>query len=182
MYLRTRLSDNAPALIIARSQTLERLSRTCFRGTNRKLAGNFSLWRNLEEMFMEPFIREQLLSDILASADASTKNRTFSITIYCSEEVGWSSTDTLSRYHNIVLEPFEPNRNSRALRVKANRTDHLAPRTQEVTIVYELRFEEENGWVAVIHSVYPGHDIGNLRGDITARENRIFFDWNHPGV
>jgi hypothetical protein len=29
--------------------------------------------------------------------------------------------------------------------------------------------------------MYPGPDIGELVGDVSARENVVFFDWNHPG-
>ena len=94
--------------------------------------------------------------------------------------VGWESTSALSDYKEDDLERFTINRRSKGLRVKMCRTDLLAPKTCELTIVYELKIEDDK-LVAIIHSIYPGQDIGELRGNVTVREKRVFFDWNHPG-
>lgn len=64
--------------------------------------------------------------------------------------------------------------------VKTSCTDILAPQTYDLTIIYQFMFFDKKPKV-FIHSMYPGYDIGELIGDITKRENRIFFDWNHPG-
>jgi hypothetical protein len=46
--------------------------------------------------------------------------------------------------------------------------------------VYELK-REDGDLVAIIHSIYPGKDIGPLSGDLTASQNIVMFDWKHPG-
>ena len=51
----------------------------------------------------------------------------------------------------------------------------------EVTLVLEFKSEYDSP-VAVIHSLYPGHDVGDLEGDMTVREDRVWFNWNHPGA
>ena len=95
--------------------------------------------------------------------------------------VGWPGTDELTKYKPEDLEEFSPNRHSKALRVKKDRLDLLVPLTNFVTLVYELRPERYQTAI-IVHSMYPGKDIGELHGNITEREKVVFFDWDHPGV
>lgn len=180
MFITRKLKNSGVRVaIIARGTTEDRLRTTCFRGNSLRLAGNFSRWHTVNEVFSEP----EVIGQFLASLEEDWEKRDFgttSVSFMCSTPVGWESTDRLDKYTAEDLEPYRPNRKSSALRVKPTRTDLLAPATSELTIVYELKAEEGEP-VAIIHSIYPGSDVGDLKGDFTKRENRVFFDWNHPG-
>jgi hypothetical protein len=106
--------------------------------------------------------------------------RTHSFEICFSEKIGWSNTDDLEGYTADMLELFEPNGRSVGYRVKLDRTDLEAPRTNIVTVIYEFR-DEPQGPVAVVHSIYPGKNIGVVRGEISKDKAVVFFDYNHPG-
>jgi hypothetical protein len=96
--------------------------------------------------------------------------------------VGWSSTEPAVKFDTEATEPFEPNSKSTAQRVKTDREDLPAPRTKELTVVFNFKKEDAGeGIIAVLYSIYPGGDIGELVGDITGREKVVFFDWDHPG-
>jgi len=180
MYIRKGLKKNGlPAAIIVRAATEERLRAKCFRGRTVCKAGNFSRWSTPVQLFSDTLILEQFLDEISVLWDKKDFG-THSVEIRCDNIVGWSSTAPTIDFAPDSLEQFNPNRKSVALRVKLFRTDLLARQTKLVTIVYEFKVEAGNP-VAVVHSAYPGEDVGELEGDVTAREERIFFDWNHPG-
>jgi hypothetical protein len=182
MFLNTRcIINHKPVVVIVRHDTESRLAKTCFRGPHLKVAGNFSSWANCGELFKNRFIVSELVND--AREALRVNERTNSVTIALENLCGWSGTDGLGKYNHRALERFEPNRRSFAWRVRTHRRDLLAPRTHILTVVYELKEEADKDQIAVIvHSIYPGSDIGELVGDITQREKRIFFDWNHPGA
>lgn len=180
MYLSSTLKSGVHAAIIVRSIATERLATKCFRGTSLARAGNFSRWSSAEKLFSDPLVMRHFLADldlVLAEKDF----RTHSVTITHDELVGWESTDALERYASSDLEAVNLNHKSWGLRVKPTRTNVLAPQTSDLTIVYEFK-REGSVMVAIVHSIYPGCDIGELDGDVTAREGRVFFDWNHPGA
>jgi hypothetical protein len=155
------------------------LLTTCFRNTSSPLAGNFLSWKSLQDLFHD----HEVMRHFLAEMEEMCLLRDFtthSFSFMHPEIVGWESTAALSSYNEDSLERFTRSR-SNWLRIKPCRTDLLAPKTHEVTIVYELKPEADQ-MVAVVHSIYPGQDIGELRGNVTDREKRVFFDWNHPGV
>jgi hypothetical protein len=186
MYLSTTLSDGTSAKIIVRHGTVERLATTCFRGTDRARAGNFSRFARVQDVFRDKKVLDGLrkyvsesVHELLDSPDFL--DATFSCTVDAGHPVGWESTDRMDRYSAELLEPFNPNRRSRALRIKPDRTDIRAPVTSLVTLVFQLRYEVD-AWAIVIHSMYPGKDIGDLVGDITRREQRVFFVWEHHGA
>ena len=166
-------------LVICPIKTEERLQKTCFRGRDQKLAGNFKLWESIEDMFKGSVLNE-LTGDAWeqwAASDFGTHSLSFEMTI----EVGWESTIDQHMCQMDELEAFYPNKRSSALRIRPNSTERLAPLTRDVTIVYQL--EDQRGEAKVtIWSIYPGVDIGELDGNITEREIRVFFDWDHPGV
>ncbi len=182
MYLSKKLPLNGvQAIIIVPQKTKQRLRHTCFRGTEVSLAGNFYFWESAEALLENRHVMAALLRklDVLyLQASAGTHSQSISVddVLY----VGWESTDEVQKYPKAVLEEFHPNRRSTALRVKSDCWRFTSPKTNLVTLVYEVRYEER-GIVAIMHSIYPGVDIGKLKGDVTAREGRIFFDWNHPG-
>lgn len=165
-------------LVICPIKTKERLQTTCFRGRDQKLAGNFKLWESVEDMF-EGSILNKVTDDVWEQWEHGVFG-THSVTFEMPIHVGWESTVSRDKYSMDDLEDFSPNKRSSALRIRPGRTEHLAPLTRDITIVYQL--EEQRGAAKVtIWSMYPGVDIGELDGDITEREGRVFFDWNHPG-
>lgn len=176
MFERHRLPGGGWIRIVVRGRTSRRLETTCFRGRQHALAGNFSRWGSADELFHDPLVLRRLLRDCV-DAEYGT-NR---MSLRYDEFVGWSSVDQRFGYPDDALEEFHPNRVSVALRIKRERSEYLAPRTDWLTIIYELK-QEDIGLVAVIHSVYPGDDIGELSGDITEREGCIFFYWDARGV
>lgn len=170
--------DNNSVLIIVRKETVTRLGDTCFRGIHKCLAGNFARWWNAKVLLEDPFINDQLHRKILIhSVDGLG---TYSITIDYPYIVGWSGTDDIEKYPHDSYREYRPNRHSSVMKISPLRKDILAPLTKQVTFVYELK-REDGDLVAIIHSIYPGKDIGPLSGDLTASQNIVMFDWKHPG-
>jgi hypothetical protein len=175
MFRRWRLSGGSVGIVV-RGRTARRLDQTCFRGRHLALAGNFSRWASADELFDDTLVLRRLFRD-MGDADDGT-NR---MSIRYHQIVGWASVDQRIGYPDDALEEFHPNSHSVALRLRLDRPEYLAPRTDWLTIVYELK-HEDIGLVAVIHSIYPGDDIGELDGDITEREGCVFFSWQASGV
>lgn len=194
MYIETKLPDGSPALILMRQTTEERLSRTCFRGREVARAGNFSAWDGANHLFGTAHVRKTLLESVQRAVNKDDfADGTFSIEVSFAAPIGWASTTNCVRTafgswspgeaaDPRLVETFAPNRRSQALRIKLERTDVKAPLTSIATLVCQLKFELDRGWVIIVHSCYPGRDVGKLDGDITERERVVFFDWSHPGV
>lgn len=168
-------------------ETIGRLWRTCFRGRGVRQAGNFFRWENFDQLMAEQgelirtLIREAILQE--SARQPETPTFTESIWIDCEVLVGWTSTVARVAYGQNELEVFHPNRHSTALRVRRD-SGHYAPRTSLLTLVCGFHFDQladRREWSVTVYSVYPGEDIGELRGDITAREGVAFFGWEHPG-
>lgn len=180
MFIRKNLPSGVWAAIIVPRVSETRLQTTCFRGKTLQRAGNFSQWNSSAKLF-----RDYLVEDnFLAALDEAWSERIFgtnSINIAHKMSVGWESTAPLEDYAPEDLEEFKLNRRSWGLRVKPSRVDLLAPQTHVLTIVYELKSEDGKP-ITIVHSIYPGFDVGDLYGDVTDREKRVFFDWSHPGV
>ncbi len=174
------LQNGQEARIVIPEKTLRRLDTTCFRGAHLELAGNFHRWEWADDFMDDKSILDQLtiqISEALIAGDIGTN----SVTLAYGSAVGWASTSPLAGFRPEDLEAFQPNRRSTALRVRPDRVHLRAPQTSELTVIFELRLEEERP-VGVVHSIYPGQDIGELNGDVSAREEIAFFDWKHPGV
>lgn len=173
------LHSGTKVIILARYNTEQRLEKTCFRGLDLALAGNFCKWRSLTMVLANPLVMHEFLcelDDLWGKRDFGTH----SLKITTDKVVGWESTASINNYDQESLEPFSLNGKVRGLRVKLSHKDLLAPQTCELTIIFEFKAEGGDA-VCVIHSIYPGHDIGELDGDVTKREGRVFFDWSHPG-
>lgn len=173
------LSGGTKCPIIVKAETEERLRRTCFRDTLEPLAGKFIYWQTVHQVLTDNEVAElftQELSEVWTEHDFGTIGSTLQL----SRNIGWESTDALANYTEDELEIFKPNRRSIALRVKPSCKNRLAPLTCEVTIIYRFALIDDKPKV-FIYSMYPGCDIGELNDDVTAREGRVFFDWNHPG-
>ncbi len=158
--------------------TQDRLSKTCFRGRDKRLGGNFSIWTLPHDVILDPVIQAAFLESVeTALKKGLAQNH---ICVEYGRTVGWTSTDNASRYAPSQLETFSPNRHSTGLRVKADQVGLRAPKTKKVTVIYELAHIGGKP-VVIIRSMYPGRYVGKLDGDISARESCVFFGWDHPG-
>ncbi len=175
----THECDGYRVTVVVRYDVEERLKTTCFRGGVNRLAGNFFRWNDIKEFFRDKFIIQEL-ADEVADAFENSAPGNLSAEIEYKDFVGWDSTNKMSNFSHEQLEWFRPNRRSRALRVRPELADVLAPKTKKITFVYELK-REAGQPTAVIWSIYPGEDVGELNGDITEREKVVFYDWNHLG-
>jgi hypothetical protein len=173
--------DDTELKIIVRQGARLRLAGTCFRGPESTTAGNFTRWNSIEEMFNDDLVFSQFVRRVEEIARRDEDDGTYSFTIEYDTVVGWASTADRRGYKDEDLVVFRPNRKSAALRVKPDRTELRAPKTRFITFVFEYKIERD-GPAAVIHSVYPGEDIGELRGNISEREDIVFFSWEHPGA
>jgi len=178
------LLDDFGCAVIVRRATEKRLSKTCFRGRSLKRAGNFFLWSVVGELLRDPFIKDELmreLCDIFAEETFKEyESVTKSFVIDYGSPVGWSSTAPLASFTNDILEPFNLTRRATCLRVKSN-SPVLAPQTTNITFVIECKLKRGDP-VAIVHSIYPGEDIGPLKGDVTKREGVAFFGWDYVGA
>lgn len=181
-----RFNQQREVTVICRGKAEGRLAGTCFRLLDEPRAGNFMRLASAQDLAENELVREAFMKSFIdASEDElgipdTGLSRTIRFCVDLGCPVGWTSTDLVTRYSDDVLEPFNPNRVSAALRVKLSQTLIKAPKTSLVTIVYELRNEAGN-LIIVIHTTYPGPDIGPIEGDITANKGVVFFDFNHAG-
>lgn len=157
-----------------RRETRDRLAKTCFRKGNRPLSGNFFVWENPYDVFGNDEVQKGFFN-CFSFARLGTNRACMEMTFH----TGWSSADQISDYNTSDLEIFYPNHNTTAFRVKKTSTHIKAPLTKFITIIYEFKYEGDEGMV-IIHSLYPGKDVGPVRGDMT-KKPLVFFDWSHPG-
>jgi hypothetical protein len=186
MFLKIpRIGGKGDIRIIVGKKDEEDLRKKCFR-KNCFNAGNFIYWDRPHAVFGDTTIigertlREHFTDDVEVGIAKNTVEN--SVCIDCIDPIGWTGVDDRARYPKTALAEFNPNRSSRALRIRPERRDILAPLTPLITIAYSLKPEGQDTYSAIIHSMYTGDDIGEILGDITAREHKILFDWNHPGI
>lgn len=189
------INDNR-FFILYEDRVCFRLRTTCFRGTYNKLAGNFLRWNSFSDLVYDTnfdFVKSLSESVERTYEECLKKNADFGngvVTLDFEEEIGWESTNERYKYHNDKLEEFKLNDRSVALRVKTELKHIEAPKTTLVTIVYDILIENKD-IIASIQTIYPGVYVGPLRNtekgkekeivNITERQGRVFFDWNHPG-
>ncbi|GEM_PF-1517120 len=177
LYIVIKSKQIGRVAFIVRRNAERRLNKRCFRRSKR-MAGNFIYWNGVSEVIRQHHVMNSLLVSVRdALAENCPENSTCTKVPWV---VGWSSTDARHKYHPEDLETFTPNGKWWALRVKRNCRKFRAPATNQVTLVYEIKREPRQTAV-IVHSMYPGPDVGELVGDVTRREDRVFFDWNHPG-
>ncbi len=174
-----KISRLLTVAIVVRVEARERFAERRFKGVDVAVAGNFSRWATLQDFMDDEFVLDAIDKEI-EKTYRKDNFRTNSFEIRFDEPIGWSNTDDLEMYTEEMLERYEPNRRSVGYRVKLDRTDLKAPRTNVVTVTYEFR-DEPDYPVAVIHSIYPGENIGVVRGEISKDNAVVFFDYNHPG-
>jgi hypothetical protein len=182
MKITKQLPGGKFVTIIAQWKTEERLEKSCFR-FNCDCAGNFFAARSVMDVLNIPDVSDLFLEEVEEVWEQEKyKEYLYRVEILTSEYLGWESTAPIEKYDRSDLEIFYPQKGVKAKRVIPSLSGHLkAPQTDWVTLAYDVK--NENGSpVVFINTVYPGRDIGWFDcKDITEREGRVFFDWNHPG-
>lgn len=166
--------------VIMRTSTAERLEDTCFRGYDNPLAGNFWNWESFREVLDNQAIRSSMLDELDQLYEDDNFNAKYSFSVRCPEMIGWSSTKL--RTGEVDEELVERRLNKRATAMFIRDLHLPAPLTDWLTFVCELKMEKGQFPTAIVHSLYPGEDLGELKGDMTERTGRIWFDWENPGT
>lgn len=174
-----RIGRKGHIRIIVGSETEGNLQSKCFR-RGHAYAGNFIYWRNVRAVFGDMTVRNHFLEEVEDAIKSGCRDN--SVCIDCVNAIGWAGVDEKVRYPWNALLQFKPNHSSSGLRIHPSRCDILAPLTPFLTIVYSMKQEGPDTFSAIVHSMYAGNDIGEIRGDVSEREDVVFFDWDHPGV
>lgn len=178
IYIEKNIGDTR-FKVIMRDHAFNRLRNTCFRGPSIVRAGNFSAWYGAKEFLRDERVQSAIISEMRELSKPGI-SETHSVEIEFDRPIGWSSTDDLSKFPLEHLEHITLNQRAWGLKVKHGGVEYFAPRTNIVTIIFELK-DEGNSYTAIVHSTYPGKDVGELFGNVSARENVVYFEWTHPG-
>lgn len=187
MYEVVQLSRIGISVIVVVPKTTQaHLLRTCFRNLTLPRAGIFRTWRSAKEVFYTPEIGNEFLKDVAESIGELRRFKrhqgNFSITIEHDEFVGWAATDALVNYDSDSYGMVRKSSTCTIQMIFEDRNDILAPLTKEVTIAYDLKYDQDKkSWVVIVYELYPGPDYGELEGDVSAREGFVFFDIAHAG-
>lgn len=184
MKLKRTLPDGTPVSLVCLEPTRKRLYQHHFRPVRTPAASHFKTWRSVPDVItQDSSVSRDLLEDI-GNAYAESGEGVYSVTLTHSESVGWETSAPLITFQPDELETFWLRPNASALRVRQATGKHKAPETRHVTIVYEIMRDRERsgGLFVLLHDLYPGIDLGELKGNITEREKRVFYRFDHPGV
>ncbi len=105
-------------VFVVREKQEDRLSRTCFRGSECRCAGNFFTWKSCDHLFSNTWIKDSILRDAQIAYVNDCKQNSFCIDF--GRDVGWSSTDSIHNYTPGDLDDFYLNRLAQGKRVKTN--------------------------------------------------------------
>lgn len=164
--------------VVMSDDTRDRLATTCFREGPVKKSGNFFAWTEMQVLALTGEVRSSIskIANSVIARDITIG--THRIMARFSQPVGWSSTLSIAMAGDGQLERRNLNRSSTALFVC--NINQPAPKTCLATLVFSVT-RIEGHWVVEILTAYPGKDVGELRGDVTSREGRVFFDFSNPG-
>lgn len=165
-------------ILVMRHNTVTRLASTCFHGVRKALAGNLAWWMTPATFFSDIRIAEKVWARIERHISAGSI-RTQREEIEFDFHIGWSSTDDIQYYDTDSIEPFAPTQKWCGMRV-LNDCGCTAPLTTFLTLVFEIKYEHD-GVIVIVHTMYPGRDVGELRGDMSESKQIVFFDFDHEG-
>lgn len=162
------------------------LGKRHFRGSEVQRSGNIFAWNSIAQLFSDCSFLRALYEDARDALENGASSNSFSYNP-C-RHVGWSITDDLHLYDHQDLIPFtfdlryypHAQHGTVGLMLKKYRWHLKAPLTKQITVTYELR-EEPDRYVIVIQDLYPGRDYGEQSGNVSRRENLVYFHWHHPG-
>jgi len=133
----------------------------------------------LQALFEDSHFREEALEHIQMSLEDGDVE--FSFEALMPYVVGWDSTAPLDDFDGDDLEQRALNAKATAFFVKRE-AKRMALQTDLVTMCLRRASRQNTGELALlIGTVYPGVDVGPLEGDMTLREQRVWFDWHERG-
>jgi hypothetical protein len=167
--------------LIMRKPAVLRLSTTCFRGRDKRLAGNLKLYDNFSQVMDDQLVVEGVFAELDKLFEDEMFNATYSFTVKHTEPVGWSSTIMAKQLPGVKTEKQKLNKRSRASFVADPAI--MAPLTHSITFICELKYHTKTDLrgAVMVHSLYPGPDVGDLRGDMTRETGMLWFPWTTPG-
>src|SRR5579883_2597746 len=171
-------STRSSVRFIVPHATRERLKTTCFRHQACGDAGRITLWNNAQEVIEDRRVRGPLLTEVARAVNAGEVPDDFSLTVELDEVVGWESTIDYEDARGLHVARSDLNRHASALFVD---DDTPAPRTNKLTVVFNVTEGRTEDFAVFVVSIYPGVDVGGLDGDVSERERRVFFPWGSRG-
>lgn len=178
--MKITLSDGQDVFLQIPENTYERIKGTCFRGKQCSQAGNSCRWHRIVDFKEDPVVHELLgisFLDLVKNGAVSTSHR---IVLEFQDAVGWDSVlsyaEVPEEYRDKLVRK-ELNKRSHALFLPDNLVK--APLTSFLTLV--VRMYHDRHWRFVLHTIYPGNDVGELRGDMTKKHNYVWLNWSNPG-
>ncbi len=166
----------------------ERMLGKAFRSSIEECAGEFFLAGNPESLLQHRSIASKFVMAIHTATNPDRELQDVAISLNADRNIGWESTDEKERYADEMLELWPIGRNATALRVQPTFRYLKSPRTNVLTVaatVYAPRtLHNTHRWLrrVVIRTMYPGIPVGRLKGDMTEKTGRVWFDWSHPGA
>lgn len=184
--LRTHGLPSIPVVIP--SQCIRTMMERHFRGRDLRRAGNFSRWASPNDVLRDRRFSEvfhAVCFDIMTELKRNPPEHNIGydqrFCIPFPGIVGWSGTAPRSFVNGAELERFHLNKQAMGLKVMDS--EPLAPVTRLVSCTTRFRFYEADphNRVLMLYSLSPGPNIGELKGDVSAREDIVFFDFLHRG-
>lgn len=173
--------DGPVIRVVMPNETRTRLANTCFRGTEIAKSGNLCSWSSFEAMMEDPLVVDGMLGELDGIFAQRNFDGNWSFTLnFPARPIGWSSTilRPVVHAHELDYRPL----NKRASAMFFSDPEYPAPLTHKVTFVCTLRTENVNVGTALIQSIYPGADVGEIRGNMTKRtQGRVWIDFDNPG-
>jgi hypothetical protein len=123
-------------------------------------------------------VRGPILRHVAKVVNSGEALGTFSVTVTLPEFVGWESTVSYEDARGLHVARAPIGRRGSALFVD---DDTPAPRTKVLTVVFCVDEGKTEDFVVFVLSAYPGIDVGELDGDVSERERRVFFPWESRG-
>lgn len=175
-----QLASGEKVEIILPREQADRLTRTCFRGRNCRQAGNFFMWPHFSAFIQDSEtqgILMSILGELVEEANVQKRHR---IELEYRWDIGWDSVMEIDNLESEDIETGEVrDLNKRATALFLPDDLILAPRTNIVTMVLEQK--HVNHWRFIIWTMYPGYDVGDLRGDMTELHGFVWLSWSNPG-
>ncbi len=164
-----------------------RLRGKCFRGARmRAFAGAFALWGNFDELLdSEQFIAK--LRDALRERLQDRRFGVHRLELKFDQAIGWDSLVELDELDSDEIEaciegPPHPRQRARWHGKFMPVGVTVADLTDVMTIVVDIQPGRDGcTWGVFVYTMYPGHDIGDLQGDMTEKTGAVFLDFMNPG-
>ncbi len=174
--------------VVIPRQCYKTMVKRHFRGHSLRNAANFSRWETPYAALGDYRFREifhQICAEIAADLerDPPKNNSGYDqrFIVPFPGIVGWSGTVPRDYVNGAELEEFKINKHATGLMVMDS--EPLAPITSLVSCSTRFRLHEADpaNRVIMLYSLAPGPSIGELDGNVSKREDVVFFDFGHRG-